>query len=73
MIFLFHFLFQLNDDLMKRLNAMDKNMVRVCFSVCSYTCIHHGRRNEGCVACDHTPLSTKKKGCESENGKPTFF
>jgi len=38
MIFLFYF--QLNDDLMKRLNAMEKNMVRVCFSVCSYTCIY---------------------------------
>jgi hypothetical protein len=36
MIFLFYF--QLNiDDVMKRINAMEKSMVRFCFSVCSYT------------------------------------
>jgi len=40
MIFLFYF--QLNiDDLMERLNAMEKSMVRFCFSVCSYICVRY--------------------------------
>ena len=44
MIFLFYFQLNIDDLMNKRLNAMEKSMVRFCLSVCSCTFVGKNAR-----------------------------